>query len=230
MLPAEFHKRMQPKHWGIIYFLILLADLCVIAFDVPYARFATKPLLMILLGFYGWSQAGSLPHRSKNFILAAIIFSWSGDVFLLFPHYFLAGLISFLTAHLLYTGFFLTVQPKPKPGWKEGAVLVVMIVYASRLVQRITADMGDLKPAVIAYTVIISLMFLSAVRAFGLNSGRAGRFCISGALLFVLSDSMLAVEKFLMPFPGSGILVMLTYGMAQFMIVDGSLRHLQTAK
>jgi hypothetical protein len=41
---------------------------------------------------------------------------------------------------------------------------------------------------------------------------------------------MLAVEKFLMPFPGSGILVMLTYGMAQFMIVDGSLRHLQTAK
>ncbi|WP_162946547.1 lysoplasmalogenase [Chitinophaga barathri] len=221
---------MQPKHWGALYFLILLADLCVIAFDIPYARFATKPLIMILLGFYGWSQAGCLPHRSKNFILAAIIFSWSGDVFLLFPHYFIAGLVSFLTAHLLYTGFFLTVQPKPKPGWKEGAVLVVIIIYAVRLVQRLVANLGDMKPAVIVYTAVISLMFLSAVRAFGLNSSKAGRLCIGGALLFVLSDSILAIEKFLTPFPGSGILVMLTYGIAQWMIVDGSLRHLKTAK
>lgn len=230
MLPAEFHKRMQPKHWGIIYFLVLLADLCAIAFDVPYARFATKPLLMILLGLYGWSQAGMLPQRSKNFILAAIIFSWSGDIFLLFPQYFIPGLVSFLTAHLMYTGFFFSVQPKPKPGWKEGVVLVVMIVYASRLVQRLSPGLGDMKPAVIAYTAVISLMFLSAVRAFGLNSGRAGKYCIGGALLFVLSDSILAVEKFLMPFAGSGLVVMLTYGVAQWMIVDGSLRHLQTAE
>ncbi len=59
--------------------------------------------------------------------------------------------------------------------------------------------MGDLKPAVIAYTVMhIPDVPFRRARLPGLNSGRAGRFCISGALLFVLSDSMLAVEKFLM--------------------------------
>lgn len=230
MLPAQFHKRMQPKHWGWLYFLILLADLCVIAFDIPYARFATKPLIMILLGFYGWSQAGGLPQRSKNFILSAIIFSWSGDVFLLFPHYFVAGLISFLAAHLLYTGFFLTVKPKPKPGWKEALALAAIAVYAVRLVQRLSPYLGDLNPPVIVYMAVISLMFLGAVRAFGLNGGRAAKLCVGGALLFVLSDSVLAVEKFLAAFPGGSLLVMLTYGLAQWMIVEGSLLHLKTAK
>lgn len=230
MLPAEFHQRMQPKHWRALYFLILLADLCVIAFHVPYARFATKPLIMILLGVYGWSQGGNLPQRSKNFILAAVIFSWSGDVFLLFPQYFVAGLLSFLTAHLLYTGFFISVRPKPRPGWKEGVALVAVAVYAARLVQHLSPYLGGLKPAVIVYTAVISLMLLAAVRAFGLNGSRAGRLCISGALLFVLSDSMLAVEKFLTAFPCSGIVVMLTYGTAQWMIVEGSLRHLKTER
>jgi hypothetical protein len=46
----------------------------------------------------------------------------------------------------------------------------------------------------------------------------------------VLSDSVLAVEKFLTAFPGSGIVVMLTYGTAQWMIVEGSLRHLKTER
>lgn len=221
---------MKPKYWGVLYFLVLLADLCVIAYDIPYARFATKPLLMILLGFFCWARAGSLHLRVRNFIFAAIIFSWSGDVLLLFPHYFVPGLISFLLAHILYTGFFLQVRPKPPLSIKEAVPAVLIIVYAAGLVRMLAPRLGDLKPAVMVYAIVISVMLLSALRAFGLNGKQAGRLCVAGALLFVISDSILAIEKFHTAFPGSSILVMLTYGIAQWMIVAGSIKHLKTVK
>lgn len=221
---------MQPKYWAVLYFLVLLADLCMIALDLPYARFATKPLIMILLGFVCWARAGGLPLRARNFIFAAIIFSWGGDVLLLFPHYFVPGLLSFLTAHILYTAFFLQVNPKPRPGIGEIIMAALIITYAAALVTWLFPHLGTLKPAVMLYTMVITVMLLSALRAFGLHSGKAGRLCVWGALLFVVSDSVLAVEKFYSAFPGSNIVVMLTYGIAQWMIVEGSIKYLKTVR
>ncbi len=219
---------MQPKNWAVLYFLVLLADLCVIAFDIPYARFATKPLIMIVLGFFCWARAGHLHLRARNFIFAAIIFSWGGDVLLLFPQYFVAGLLSFLTAHILYTTFFLQVRPKARMSWREGVTAAAVAVYAVGLVSLLAPHLGELKPAVMVYTVVISLMLLSALRAFGWRSGKAGLLCVAGALLFVVSDSILAIEKFYAAFPASSILVMLTYGIAQWMIVEGSIQHMKS--
>jgi uncharacterized membrane protein YhhN len=221
---------MQPKYWAVLYFLVLLADLCVIASDIPYARFATKPLIMIMLGFFCWARAGGLHLRVRNFIFAAIIFSWGGDVLLLFPHYFVPGLISFLTAHLLYTAFFTQIKPKPRPGPAEVITALLVIVYAATLVIWLAPHLGELRPAVMVYALVIAVMLLSALRAFGLRSGPAGTLCVGGAALFVISDSMLAVEKFHTAFPGSSILVMLTYGIAQWMIVEGSIKRLKTMK
>lgn len=221
---------MQPKTWSAIYFLLLLADLLIIMCNIPYARFITKPLLMITLGCYCWWQAGGLQHPVRNLIFVAIIFSWWGDVFLLFGHFFIPGLISFLLAHLLYTGFFLTVKPKPKAGYREWLATLLVIAYAVFFVRFLYPHLGELTPAVIAYTVVITIMLLSAIFAFGVNGAQWGRLCVGGAMLFVISDSMLATEKFYTSFPGSSLLVMLTYGLAQWMIVDGSVKYLKTVK
>ncbi|AWO01704.1 hypothetical protein DLD77_08325 [Chitinophaga alhagiae] len=216
---------MQPKYLAVLYFLVLLADMAVIAADIPYARFATKPLLMIVLGFFCWARTGGLHLRARNLIFAAIIFSWGGDVLLLFPENFVPGLLSFLTAHALYIAFFLQVRPRPRIGIPEIATAAGVAVYAILLVSLLAPRLGVLKPAVMVYTVVISVMLLSALRAFGWQSGITGRLCVAGALLFVLSDSVLAVEKFHTAFTGAGLLVMLTYGLAQWMIVEGSARY-----
>lgn len=221
---------MQAKTWGAIYFLILLADLLIIVCDIPYARFVTKPLLMILLGCHCWWQAGGLYHPARNFIFTAIIFSWWGDVFLLFPDFFIPGLISFLLAHILYTGFFLTVKPKPRPGYREWIAALLVLAYAGSFLRFLYPQLGALQIPVIAYTVVITTMLLSALFAFGLKKAIWSKLCVGGATLFVLSDSILATEKFYLSFPGSSLLVMLTYGLAQWMIVDGSIKYLKTVK
>lgn len=219
---------MHPKYWAVVYFLVLLADLSAIAFDIPYARFATKPLIMIVLGFACWAMAGELHLRARNFIFAAIIFSWGGDVLLLFPQHFIPGLLSFLTAHILYTLFFMQVKPKARITFREILTAAAIVVYAISLVTFLAPYLGVLKPAVLVYTIVISLMLLSALRAFGWRSGRAGLLCVAGAIIFVISDSILAIEKFYSPFPQSSILVMLTYGIAQWLIVEGSIKHLKS--
>lgn len=219
---------MQSISWGAVYFLLLLADISLIALDIPEARYVSKPLLMIGLGCYCWAQAGGLPQRSRNLIFAALIFSWWGDVLLLFDEMFVEGLACFLIAHILYISFFLLVKPRPPLTGKALAVMAVVAVYTSGLVWFNAPQLGELKTPVILYAAVISIMLLSAILAFGLNGSQAGRLCVSGAVLFVFSDSLLAVEKFYMNIPGGSGLVMLTYGCAQWMIVEGATRHLRS--
>lgn len=221
---------MYPKPWKIVFFFILLAGLLVIGFNVPYARFVTKPLLMISLGCYAWVLAQHISNPLRNLIFVALIFSWWGDVLLLFDHFFIAGLISFLLAHLLYTAFFLRVKPRAKISAKEWGFMGLVIVYAILLVFRLMPSLGSLAPAVVIYAAVITIMLLSAIRAFGLYGIQAERSCVAGAILFVASDSMLAIARFQGAFTGSGILVMLTYGLAQWMIVEGAMKYLKTTK
>lgn len=218
---------MQSISWGVVYFLLLLADICLIALDVPEARYVSKPLLMIALGCYCWSQVGALQLRARNLVFIALIFSWWGDVLLLFDELFVEGLVSFLAAHILYSIFFLLVKRRPPLNWKDAVSMALVAVYATGLMWVLAPHLGALKPAVVVYSVVLSFMLLSSIGAFGLNGTQAGRLCVSGAVLFVFSDSMLAIEKFYMDFPGSSGLIMLTYGCAQWMIVEGSTRYLK---
>jgi uncharacterized membrane protein YhhN len=57
----------------------------------------------------------------------------------------------------------------------------------------------------------------------------AGKWMMLGALLFVISDSILAINKFYQPFEAAGVLIMLTYGLAQFFIVEGAGRYIRSA-
>lgn len=58
----------------------------------------------------------------------------------------------------------------------------------------------------------------------------AGRLMITGALLFLISDSTLAVDKFYQSFEMGGIIIMLTYGLAQLFITEGAIQYIQSAK
>lgn len=218
---------MKPAYWILVYFFALLADIGMIVFDVPDARFITKPLLMLILGVYGWTLVSKQPYSSRNFIFAAVIFSWSGDVFLLFPHFFLPGLVSFLIAHLMYSGFFFWSKPRPVMGIVEKMTMVVALGYAAVVLWILLPKAGEMQIPVVAYTAVITGMFVLAVRAFGFGAPWYGMRCILGAFLFLVSDTVLAFELFYADFPYSGVVVMATYGVAQWLLVSGSLYYLK---
>lgn len=140
-----------------------------------------------------------------------LVLSLAGDVFLMLDQrWFVAGLSSFLLAHLAYTwGLFLA----PTNWWWAAAGLVVVVAAGSVVGRRIvgavaTGETADLTKPVLAYIVVISMMVLAA---FGTGSGWA----IGGALLFYASDSVLAWDRFVHPLRLGPLVVMVTYHLAQ---------------
>ena len=76
------------------------------------------------------------------------------------------------------------------------------------------------------YGVFICFMLMLAMHMPYIKDKKAGLLMITGALLFVISDSVLAINKFYNEFNGAGIVIMLTYGIAQLLIVEGATNYI----
>jgi uncharacterized membrane protein YhhN len=84
-----------------------------------------------------------------------------------------------------------------------------------------------MKVPVLIYAVVITLMLLASIHAFSLRTQSFGVISVAGTLIFAVSDSTLAINRFVLPFEHAPFFIMLTYGVAQFLIVDGSIRNLR---
>jgi uncharacterized membrane protein YhhN len=82
-----------------------------------------------------------------------------------------------------------------------------------------------MKIPVLVYGIVISVMFLLALHMLFIKNKEAGKLMMFGALLFIASDSILAINKFYESFEYAGIAIMLTYGIAQLLITLGAVRY-----
>jgi len=82
-----------------------------------------------------------------------------------------------------------------------------------------------MKVPVILYMVIILLMLLSALNRYGKVNGLSYILVVIGAMLFVISDSLIAITKFHMNINFGGIVIMITYVAGQYLIALGCLRQ-----
>ncbi len=198
---------------------LLLLDASLSHFDLGSYRYTTKPLIMISLLAYFISKKAHISKKIYSWGVFAIIASWAGDVFLMFQEYnglfFIAGLGTFLMAHIGYTAIFLTQK-----GAKKNLIQFVLLAnYALIMGYLILPKAGELKIPVIAYIIAISAMAYTAQIRKG-NVSKASYIAgIVGARLFLASDSLLALSMFLDHFPKLDFLVMLSYGLAQACIV-----------
>lgn len=151
---------------------------------------------------------------------------WAMFLLMESPAWFMAGLGSFLVAHVLYILFFMKVRSRQITRKLNFFIIISAEGYAASLFVFLYPHIGSLKIPVAVYAVTIATMLVTAAHAFGKNRQQAARYCVTGAALFVASDSLLAVNKFYHPFTAAGISVMLTYGLAQFAITKGSLLYL----
>ncbi|MBW2557539.1 MAG: lysoplasmalogenase [Deltaproteobacteria bacterium] len=156
----------------------------------------TKTVLSSLFVFAALVQ----PHLISgyyNFLLAGLIFCLLGDIFLALPQkgMFPAGLVVFLTGHLLYAFGFLRVT---EIGQWAGTGFLVIIAVGGLIYFRLRTYLGRMKIPVIFYMIVISVMLTGAWAVFGdCGLARSGRIMIfAGALLFYLSDLFVARNRF----------------------------------
>jgi uncharacterized membrane protein YhhN len=176
-----------------------------------------------------WEQTRGIKNRLITVFIAAQFFSWCGDLLLMntvTPVFFLYGLGAFLLAQLLYSFFFFRVMQKEKIKFSYLLFFPVLIYY-SVLISWLAPQLGALKTPVVIYGAIISTMLLLALHMLYMPAVRSGRLFMLGALLFVASDSALAINKFSNPFPSAGLIIMITYGLAQFFLTTGALQYIQ---
>lgn len=220
---------MKKKYWIILFIIDLATNITGIALKNEALQDITKPLLMLILCAYFISQTNAWKTGLKKWIWAALFFSWTGDVVLMFQEkqsiFFLLGLSAFLIAHVFYIIFFHNVRviENVKSNlW----LLVVVVIYYAILISLLSPHLGDMKLPVRIYGIVISFMFMLAMHMLFIKNKIPGRWMMTGALLFVISDSVLAVNKFYQSFASAGIIIMLTYGLAQLFIVEGAIGYI----
>lgn len=165
-------------------------------------------------------SAPETPHRADALLLGtALLLSSNGDVLLdMDPkRLFIPGLAMFLLAHIVYILLFVRNWPKPvRVGGRQMVLIAAIVLYAGSVGAWLVPSLGSLAVPVVLYMGAITTMVVSTVVA------RFSRpWVVIGAVLFLTSDSLLAINKFKTPIPLRDYLVWGTYYAAQLSIAAG---------
>jgi uncharacterized membrane protein YhhN len=217
-----------------IYLIALLIEIFANVTQNLQLQYFSKPSLMLILLFYYAANTRKL-NSTKYLIIAALAFSWLGDVLLLFDKqfkaFFIYGLIAFLTAHIFYIFYFWKIKKLNNITKLPNALKFAgIVVYTLALFAIVAPNVGNLLVPVTIYALIISLMFAASLAAFDLTKQIFGKLCVAGTFLFLISDSLLAINRFAASFALASTLIMTTYAIAQLLITEGSLRNLREIK
>jgi len=222
---------MKKTIWITLFLLVLLVNLIAVYSNSESLQFITKPLLMPLLAIYLLLRTNTNNSNLKGWIFLALFFSWAGDIFLLFEergsNFFLFGLSAFLVAQVFYIVFFHNIRMREYIRG-NALLLLLVIVYYSVLINVLSPYLGNMKLPVRIYGVVLSFMLMLAMHTMLGKNKKAALWMTMGAILFVVSDSLLAFNKFFSPFNNAGVVTMLTYGLAQLFITEGAIRYINS--
>ena len=221
---------MKPAIFLYSFFTAAFFHLIGIYFNQVEIMAISKPLLMPLLGLFAFLTSQNKRSKAIKFILVSLVFSWLGDVFLMFLEkgdlFFMLGLVSFLIAHVLYIVAFIS-ETKDKPGksaliTRPFAAFPFVASYGLLLLILIP-NLGDMLIPVIVYATVITFMVLMSLNRYGKVAHNSFVMVLFGAALFMVSDSIIALNKFYKPFDWARLGIMSTYMLGQFLIVKGCL-------
>jgi uncharacterized membrane protein YhhN len=175
----------------------------------------SKPLTMVLVITVALIAETPVPPAYKTLILAGLLCSLAGDIALMFPEkWFTAGLVSFLAAHIFYILAF-----KPGPGHPLSPGMFVPFLIFGLLMFRILApSLGPMKFPVLVYIAAITAMAGLAAGRFIDRGGTRPLLAFAGAVLFLISDSVLAYDRFAKKLSPAQAIILGTYFPAQLLI------------
>jgi uncharacterized membrane protein YhhN len=215
----------------LLLFAILFAILDWIAVACSWRKieYFSKPGVMVIILAWLFLIGGT--GQGIVWFWVGIFFSLAGDIFLMLPkEQFLAGLISFLIAHLAYIlGFNQNIPPL---NLATLVILIFIFILSSALYQRLSIALEDkgkqrlLIPVTIYLIVISSMLFSAFVTLIRVEWQELPSILVAfGALLFFISDSILAWNKFIHPLPRGKLITRICYHAGQFLLILGAVSH-----
>ena len=224
---------MLPKITFIIFFIVAVLELAGVALKLEWLVLLSKPLLMPALLMWAIAESSFQRRKLRVSIVVALIFSFLGDTFLLFDAkdeiYFLLGLGSFLVAQTAYAFTFFKDTRKPLPFSSAYlfAVIILLSAYVGIFFYNLHSSLGGMAIPVFIYAIAVGSMGMMAALRYKSVSSKSFYLVLLGAALFILSDTFIALDKFLFEgqLPFASIIIMSTYIVAQFLIVKGLIRR-----
>ena len=199
----------------IAFMLFCLIDFFGIYLDKQMMVNFAKPMLMITLFWYYYSNAKKL---NKYFVLG-LFFSFLGDILLLGTGemYFVFGLLFFLIVHVFYIIMVFKIIQITKP--KEFIIASVPFLLLFLVLMNVLyAGLGTMKIPVIIYAITISFFGIVSLILYLQAKTKISMLLLVGVLTFITSDTILALNLFYKKQSFYPLLIMMTYVLAQYLI------------
>lgn len=212
---------MKLKIFTTIYFSISILEIIFGMNQYQVGVYITKPLIMIPILIFYFLQTQNQRSFQDKLMLVAFFFSLMGDSFLMFQgeRNFMFGLGAFLITHLFYIFIFIRKRLKMNKIYRFlflGFAVVMYLILKNKVNESLLIPISF-------YMITISTMAISAAER---NANpESYRMVLMGAILFVISDSLIAINQFVNPIPFSTLLIMGTYVSAQYLIAVGFLKR-----
>ena len=217
--------------WGLTISLVIIIIHFLAQFlgeEYKLVENISKGLFLPSLMIYLYVQPNVYNKPGKNLIMLGLLGSFLGDVFLISKSLFIPGMLAFMTTHVVNIIFFNKIhglkQPKSKILKTTTFLLLSFCVF---IYFQLSTAIGPLIYPILVYMALICSAALMAIHIANHKPIKiiANNFWIPGMLFFIASDAILAFNKFDWaindPIDNIGLVVMFTYGLAQFLLVKG---------
>jgi uncharacterized membrane protein YhhN len=220
---------MKTRILTSIYVIIGLAFISSDYYPEIIPSLALKTLIIPVLMVVLIVNVRLRENKMHGLMLAGLFFSWAGDIILEIPGnnpgIFIAGLACFLIAQIMYFTVFTITPGRGVITGSRWYLLIPVIVAGIMLVGFLYKDLDGMRFPVIMYATVILTMVAGAINRLEKVNRTSYWLVLAGAILFLISDSSIAINKFSHPFRLSGMLIMSTYIIAQYLIVTGYIRQ-----
>lgn len=187
-------------------------------------RYISKPLLMPLLALYYLFATFDI----NGWIVAGILGGFVGDVCLMIPDpkgtkkFFRIGLIAFLLGHIFYViAFIQAAGDFAGYQWWSIFLAIPYVVIGAYTYPRLIKHTGKMTIPVTVYLIVIVLMGVSTSLLWGIRAPFGVGIAMIGALVFMISDTINAFNRFAKPIPNERLYTMSSYLIGQFLLVLG---------
>jgi uncharacterized membrane protein YhhN len=175
-----------------------------------------KPLTVVFILLIALQPNQPTSPFYRYMIIAGLLFSLAGDIFLMLPRdrFFIQGLVSFLVAHLFYIAAFMFESRR------SFSILGVIpfLIYGCLMLRVLRPHLGKMRVPVLFYMLAILMMGWTATSRWIITEQPGSLLAMLGALFFIASDSLLALDKFKGRFRSAQLLIFSTYVIAQWLI------------
>jgi len=219
----------------LIFLLIVILELIGTVNGSKWLDYPVKPFILIWIAAYFLIM--TKPQAYRWLVILAFFFSWAGDLLLMFGWksdlFFFAGVGGFFLSQITYIQVFRKFgvaggkgMIAQKPWW-----ILPFFIYLTGIFIFVYPHLtGIMIPIVALYAISLLSMSAAAFNRKGLMDPGSFLILFSGSIFFVISDSILAINKFATPIPNEGFLVMATYMLAQYLIMMGLVRNEKTLR